>query len=63
MHTCTHATPPLDAHAHLTLPGWEQVVRLVMRADTTLYIIEPDPADEETLASEEYRKVKADATW
>ena len=41
----------------------ELVARLVMQADTTMYIIEPEPSDTATLQSAEYLKVKADAQW
>lgn len=39
------------------------VARLVMRADVTMYIIEPEEGDVATLESAEYQKVKAEVKW
>jgi prolyl 4-hydroxylase len=45
-------------------PGSKELVaRLVMRSDTTMYIIEPEESDATTLDSAEYKRVKAEAKW
>ena len=41
----------------------ELVTRLVMRADTTMYLIEPEEGDEATINSQDYKKVKAEVQW